>query len=563
MKFSVLIHNLNRADILAECLDSVAIQDYRPLEVVILDAGSTDGSLEVIDRARADLAERGVETKFKSVPYTGVAQSRNMAAREATGQILFIMDNDALLGGPDHLSKLAALFRGWPELAVVGVRILERNLERLDPHAWIYRRPQDRWREKTFAAFTFAGGGFAARTEDYWRVGGFWEALPYSREEEEMAVALLDRGRRIIYYPEVFVRHFPHSSGRVKSDDRMFMELVNGLLIFWRRLPLPWSLAAGGLRLGLTTLRAIRRRTPLRPLLKAVPEAIRTWRRGGWRRRQVSQAAARRYFGLQFGHALPALDSGPNRVDILDCPFDPVSQAQVVDRIRRALLTGQRLHIAPCNVDCVIQAQTNRVYKTAWLSAQLVVADGVPILWAAELLGRPLPGRVNGTDLCLACARLSAESGLEAVIVGADPAITTRGAARLEQDFPGAKVTALPTPYPLTDQDSRRLAEEIKNRGAKMILVALGSAKQEEWIRRWLDLSGAPVGVGVGGSFEMISGEVGRAPEWMQKNGLEWLFRLIKDPRRLAKRYLIDDPPFFWKVFNQAARERLRPGGGD
>ena len=132
----------------------------------------------------------------------------------------------------------------------------------------------------------------------------------------------------------------------------------------------------------------------------------------------------------------------------------------------------------------------------------------------------------------------------------------------MEQDFPGAKVTALPTPYPLTNRDSDRLAEEIKARGAKMVLVALGSAKQEEWIRRWLDLTGAAVGVGVGGSFEMISGRVGRAPEWMQRNGLEWLFRLIKDPRRLAKRYLINDPPFFWKVFKQAVRERLRPGGG-
>lgn len=235
---------------------------------------------------------------------------------------------------------------------------------------------------------------------------------------------------------------------------------------------------------------------------------------------------------------------GIRRVDILRCPLDAISFEEAVSRLEGAVRTGSRLVLAAGNVDQVMKARRDPAFADTLRQSDLVVADGVPLVWAAAILGEPVRGRVSGTDLVRRCAAISARTGRAVALVGGRPGVADRAAVELERANPGAVVRAMPTPMPLTDADSRAVAEQIRRLGAAIVLVALGAPRQERWVQAYLGESGANVGMGVGSAFDIICGDQPRAPRWMCDHGLEWCHRMLLDPRRLARRYLIEDSPF-------------------
>lgn len=246
------------------------------------------------------------------------------------------------------------------------------------------------------------------------------------------------------------------------------------------------------------------------------------------------------------------------RVDILGCPVDSVSFSDTVDAMRRAVISNQRLRISVINVDMVVKARRDQSFAEDLWTSDLAIADGVPIVWSAALLGSPIPGRVSGTDLVWSCGRISADTGFPVALIGAAPGVADRAAQAMRRQFPGAVIHALPTPFPLEPDDSAKLALEIKERGAKIVLAALGAPRQERWIRTYLAESGASVGIGIGSAFDIICGDQRRAPRWMRDNGFEWLHRMILDPRRLVRRYIIEDSPFVWSVLRRAVLQNLK-----
>ena len=559
MKISVLVHNINRASILGECLESVASQTYRPLEAVILDAGSTDGSLEVIAEKRARLKAAGIEVRVEQVPLTGVATSRNMAARAASGDLLCFLDNDALFESPQTLEKAARAFFAWERLGVVTFRVLKADTDGLDYNCWVYRRPSARWSEKAFETFTFVGGGCMIRSRAFRECGGFWDELGFSREEEELALGLIDRDWHLIYLPSAAIRHFSDPRGRAKAGRHRFMELQNGMIIFWRRMPRAAALLVSLARVGSMSLRALLKdRLALGPLLASVPATVRLWKERGLTRSPVSYRSLGRYLARHRGHELDLLGpEGRGRGSVLGFPFDRVDFGETVEAIRAAVAAGRRLHVITGNVDHVMIARNDPEMREDWAKAGLVVADGVPILWAARLLGGPLKGRVNGTDLVWACAGLSAREGFPLALIGSAPEVARAAAERMREKHPRARIAVIPTPHPLTPEDSQEIVAEVRRIGARVLLVGLGAPKQQRWIETYLEPSGAHAAIGIGGALEFIAGVQKRAPLWMQKHGLEWLHRMVQDPRRLARRYLIEDLPFFWLLFKE-----LLPGSG-
>lgn len=292
---SVIVHNLNRADILERCLASVNAQGVRPLEVVIADAGSTDGSLVVIERASAALCAAGIQVQRVDCRPAGVAASRNLAARQATGDLLCFMDNDAVVEPVAALVELRALFHRQPDLGIVAFKILSGDSQALDPFAWVFRR-STAWATRSFRTFTFAGAGFCVRREAFWEAGGFWEQLTYSREEEDLALALLDRGWSVLYFPSVIVRHYFDPRGRMDTARRRSMELRNGLLVLWRRFPIALAVPLLLGRILTMSLRTLLRekRSPA-TLMGAVREAADEWRTASLRRAPISLRSACRY----------------------------------------------------------------------------------------------------------------------------------------------------------------------------------------------------------------------------------------------------------------------------
>jgi len=248
---------------------------------------------------------------------------------------------------------------------------------------------------------------------------------------------------------------------------------------------------------------------------------------------------------------------GVARIDVLGCPFDALSFADTMTAIERCVTARQRCQIVPGSVDTVMKARHDADFAARLRRADLVIADGNFIDWAATLLGTPLRGRVSGTELTWQCGAVSARRGRAVALVGGAEGIAARCAARMQDHFPGAKVHAIATPFPLDAAASQQVVDDIRRLDAAIVLVALGAPRQELWIETYLEASGASVAVGIGSAFDILSGDKPRAPQWMQRLSLEWFFRLLLEPRRLSRRYLIEDMPFVSLLLREVWRRRI------
>ncbi len=251
----------------------------------------------------------------------------------------------------------------------------------------------------------------------------------------------------------------------------------------------------------------------------------------------------------------------PHRVDVLGCPFDRISFDDTVETVRAAVRERRRLQVVPGNVDFVMKARRDPVFCERLTSADLIVADGVPVVWAASLLGDPIAGRVSGTDLVSECARLSGEDQFTVAFVGAAPGIAAKAAEKLRVRYPRASIAVIDTPERLTDSSSQDVALEVRRADARVVLVALGAPRQEEWVQEYLDRTGATVGIGIGSAFDILSGAQPRAPGWMRDHGLEWFHRMLQDPSRLGRRYILDDSPFLYHLAREVIRTKVKLRG--
>lgn len=245
------------------------------------------------------------------------------------------------------------------------------------------------------------------------------------------------------------------------------------------------------------------------------------------------------------------------RVDVLGCPFDAISFDETVDCIRQAVLENRRLQIVPGSIDFVMKARRDPVFAAELRRADLVIADGKPIVWAASLLGDPIRKRVSGTDLVWSCAEISSRTGCAVALIGGKFDVTLAAAANMRRRYPGATLVPIETPFPLDDRANAELVERIRSVDAKIVLAALGAPRQERWVQANLAASGANVGIGIGSAFDIISGRNPRAPAWMQNAGLEWFYRMLQEPKRLGRRYLVEDSPFLILLPREIVRRKL------
>lgn len=227
---------------------------------------------------------------------------------------------------------------------------------------------------------------------------------------------------------------------------------------------------------------------------------------------------------------------------LLGIPFAPLTLAGAVDRIGRMIAQGIPRQVVTANVDFLVQAQADAELRGVLRAADLVLCDGTPLVWAARLRGRPLPGRVAGADLVPALlARAEAQSH-RVFLLGAGPGVAAAAAARVRARHPRLPDLghASPPAGTLDDLGAPALLARIRAARPDLLLVAFGCPKQEKWIARHRDALGVPVSIGVGATLDFLAGRVRRAPPWVGRCGLEWAFRLAQEPRRLAGRYARD-----------------------
>ncbi len=242
------------------------------------------------------------------------------------------------------------------------------------------------------------------------------------------------------------------------------------------------------------------------------------------------------------------------RVTLLGVGVDSVTMDETLEEVERLIRARRPSYIVTPNVDVLVQLQTDHEFKRIYDGASLVLPDGMPLLWAARFLGTPFKAKVSGSDLFIELCARAAKKGHKVYFMGAMPGVAQKAAEILKRRFPGLQVTGTYSPsfgFEKNEAECVLIAQKIREATPDVLFVGLGSPKQEKWTDRFKDKHGAPVSVMVGISFDYVAGTVRRAPKWMQNAGLEWSWRLMMEPKRLWKRYLVNDPKFFWLIARQ------------
>lgn len=244
------------------------------------------------------------------------------------------------------------------------------------------------------------------------------------------------------------------------------------------------------------------------------------------------------------------------RANIAGVPVDNLTEDETVEAIDRLLAGAGSHYMAVVNASKITVACRNPELLRILKAADLVTADGMSVVWASRLLGRPLKARVTGIDLLQRLVRHAAARGLSVYFLGASEASVSGAVTQFVSLRPALRVAGYRNGY-FASSEAGAVAEAIKRTGANFLFVAMGSPAQELWIHSNLDATGAQFALGVGGSFDHISGLSRRAPRWMQQAGLEWLYRLAREPGRLWRRYLIGNTKFAWLVARQFLSQTL------
>ena len=239
-------------------------------------------------------------------------------------------------------------------------------------------------------------------------------------------------------------------------------------------------------------------------------------------------------------------------IDILGCRLDPIDADEATDRIIDFARQNAGAQIVTLGTEMVVYAQRDERFRNVVNACALSLCDTVGLLAVARRAGATLRERVTGVDLIDHLCKRAAAEGIKAYFFGGAEGVAADAAAILEVRYPGLTVAGIRSGF-FTPEESRAIVDEIRVSGAQLLFVGLGSPRQEFWLSENLKATGCGVGIGIGGSFDVISGRVERAPYLWRRLGVEWLYRLIREPQRWRRQLAL--PQFVWLV----ARSGFRP----
>lgn len=250
----------------------------------------------------------------------------------------------------------------------------------------------------------------------------------------------------------------------------------------------------------------------------------------------------------------------PATVELHGMPLACLRSEELLDWLFDRLALGQGTWLVTANLDFLRRFAIDASARELYASADLCIADGMPLVWASRLRGTPLPERVSGASLVRPLCQRAAERGRRIFVLGGDPEASRAAARQLQQEFPGLAVAGVTTPRVSATPSALELecmTVSLAKARPDIVLVCMGSPKQERVIHALRGVLPQACWIGVGASLSFISGHLRRAPPMMQALGLEWLHRLSQEPQRLFRRYVLEDMPFAVQLFGRAALERL------
>ena len=238
------------------------------------------------------------------------------------------------------------------------------------------------------------------------------------------------------------------------------------------------------------------------------------------------------------------------RIEMMGCLIDNLSMEETLQRIEAFIRSGLPHQHAAVNADKLRKASKDPELRRVINECALINVDGVPVVWASRLLGKPLKERVAGIDLFEFLVERAAERGWRVFFLGAQEEIVQAVKALYEKRFPRLQVAGYRNGYWRPEEEAS-VVRLIADSRPDLLFVAISSPKKEQFLGRYQAEMRVPFAMGVGGSFDIAVGKVKRAPMWMRQCGLEWFFRFLQEPRRMFKRYFIDGTYFFWLLLKE------------
>jgi N-acetylglucosaminyldiphosphoundecaprenol N-acetyl-beta-D-mannosaminyltransferase len=243
------------------------------------------------------------------------------------------------------------------------------------------------------------------------------------------------------------------------------------------------------------------------------------------------------------------------RITILNTTIDVLDVKQTIDLVESYVQKKVPLHLIGVNADKINEVNQNERLKQIVNSCGVINADGASVIMASKFLGKPLPERVAGIDLMQSLVALSEEKGYSIYLLGAKQEIVEKTAEVLQSMHPKLKIAGIHNGY-LKENDWPQISQELKEKQPDFIFVGITSPLKEYLVEYLQDDGNNGVFMGVGGSFDVISGKILRAPVWMQKMNLEWLFRVMQEPKRLFKRYFVGNGTFIKAVLQEKKEQK-------
>lgn len=245
------------------------------------------------------------------------------------------------------------------------------------------------------------------------------------------------------------------------------------------------------------------------------------------------------------------------RMKFLNTYVDNLTMREALQEIGRLIKKNKNAYVVTPNVDHIIQLERGGELVKVYNNADLILTDGKPLIWISKLYGTPIKEKISGSDLFPKLCAMAAKRGYRMFFLGAAEGVAAKAADNLRKKYKGLQVVGTYSPpygFEKDEAEMQKIKSMIKEAEPHILIVGLGSPKQELFILHNKEELGVPVSIGLGASLDFEAGNIKRAPRWMSDCGLEWLYRITQDPKRLAKRYLIDDIKIvalvikYWKV---------------
>ena len=243
-----------------------------------------------------------------------------------------------------------------------------------------------------------------------------------------------------------------------------------------------------------------------------------------------------------------------DRITLMGCQVDNLTMEETLAKVEGFIRSGLPHQHVVVNVDKLVKASRDPGLQAIINDCALVNVDGMPVVWASRLLGKPLKERVAGVDLFEALMARAGDKGWRVFLLGAREEVVSKVAETYARKYPGLVLAGYRNGYWKGDQEEAAVAEQVRASRADLLFVAISSPKKEQFLGQYQELMRVPFAMGVGGTFDVAIGKVKRAPGWMQRCGLEWFYRFLQEPRRMFRRYFIEDMAFIGLFVKEALK---------